>query len=129
MGLIAPLKILLAVLCLFPQIATCITLNVLGCRWLIATNRLNALLLNALALEFVLMLPELLYKTMATKRSIHITQSTFVMDAELGDISVEGVFGSVSWFLASAVWAYLYIYHIQAAYLLLVRTVHFYCCY
>lgn len=112
-GLTFSLKLLLAVVGLLPPLLTCMALNYFGCRWLLATNHLNELVLNALALEFVLVLPELLYKTMATKRSMRLTETTLVKDWNLGEISLCGIIGSLSWTGVAAIWVYLYIFHLQ----------------
>lgn len=112
-GLTLTLKSLLTVFCLLPQAITVILVNWLGCRWLMATNKLDDFVLNALALEFVLVLPELLYKTMATKRSIHITKTTLVRARSLGEISMSGILGAMLWLLMSMIWVYAYIHYFQ----------------
>eukprot|EP00931_Biecheleriopsis_adriatica_P093155 TRINITY_DN66900_c0_g1_i1.p1 TRINITY_DN66900_c0_g1~~TRINITY_DN66900_c0_g1_i1.p1 ORF type:complete len:383 (+),score=27.74 TRINITY_DN66900_c0_g1_i1:35-1150(+) len=112
-GLTAPLKILLTVVVLLPQLLTSVLLNYMGCRWLLATDQLNDFVLNTLALEFVTVLPELLFRTLATKRSMHMTATTFIMDIPLGDLSVNGVIGSLAWLLASVTWVCVYFFRLQ----------------
>jgi len=57
-GLPLTLKVLLGLFCLGPRFIAISLLNFLGCRWLLATNSLSDLLLNGLALEFMIVLKE-----------------------------------------------------------------------
>merc|ERR1712176_379884 len=52
-----------------PQLAISCFLLWLGCRWLIATNNFQELVLNAAALEFIYTLKDLIFKTMVSERS------------------------------------------------------------
>merc|ERR1740117_1391056 len=48
----------------------------LGCRWLVATNNFQDLLLNGLALEFILELSTLIYEAMAPTRGRYDLNNT-----------------------------------------------------
>mmetsp|Transcript_77977 Transcript_77977/g.172814 ORF Transcript_77977/g.172814 Transcript_77977/m.172814 type:complete len:377 (-) Transcript_77977:99-1229(-) len=63
------LKMLIMMLVIIPRL--CITGYLLwvGCRWLLATNNFSDLILNAVALEFILVLKELIYRSLMTLRN------------------------------------------------------------
>merc|ERR1719460_3295669 len=63
-GLPKCVKVTLVMTVFGPQLYILITLLVAGCRWLCATADLTDLLLNALALEFVLNVKDLLYNVL-----------------------------------------------------------------
>jgi hypothetical protein len=54
---------------MFFRFAVTVLLLWLGCRWLLATNRFSDLILNAVALEFVLQLKETIFATLVSTRS------------------------------------------------------------
>merc|ERR1719324_47455 len=62
------LKIVLGFLVLLRCVIACVLLF-LGCRWLLATNRFADLILNAVALEFILLLKETTYLLLVPKRN------------------------------------------------------------
>jgi len=110
-----PMKIIISLFCLIPRFFSVGLLNFLGCRWLLATNSLSDILLNALALEFMLVLKELLYATLGSRRNKFITENTLFIHPSAGRFSLTGVVGSAAmWATLSVVWVYLYIYHVQA---------------
>jgi len=112
-GLTFPMKIVVATFCLFPRILSVSVLNLLGCRWLIATNSLSDVLLNALALEFMMVLKELLYTTLASSRNKFLTENTLFVTPGAGQLGIAGVVGSMSWAFLAIVWVYVYIFHFQ----------------
>ncbi|CAE7709240.1 unnamed protein product, partial [Symbiodinium microadriaticum] len=67
-GMTRGMKFFIGIFCFLPRIAATMLLNFLGCRWLLSTVSLQDLFLNSLALEFMVVLPELLYNTFATDR-------------------------------------------------------------
>jgi len=112
-GLTLPLKIVIAVLGLLPRLISVGVLNLLGCRWLLATNDLSDLLLNALALEFMMVLKELLYSTLASQRNKFLTENTLFITPQVGHMTVLGVVGSMAWSIVAGLWVYMYIFHWQ----------------
>jgi len=72
------LKFILVSVILTPRLVLCGFLWWLGARWLTATVGFGNLLLNALALGFVLDLSELLYMTMVPLRGKLLVQRTFI---------------------------------------------------
>lgn len=112
-GLTLPMKFLLSVFCFIPRIVSVTLLTFLGCRWLVATNSLDDVLLNALALEFMMTLKYLLYETLVSKRGRHLAENTLVKAPKAGDLNVASAVGSSLWLLVAVVWVYMYVYHLQ----------------
>lgn len=112
-GLTRPMKLFLTFCIFVPRILSVFLLAFLGCRWLMATNSLGDLLLNGLALEFMLMLKELLYVTLASKRSKFITENT-VFPEPTHQYNISDSLGAACWALVAGAWVYCYIFHLQA---------------
>lgn len=111
-GLTMPMKFFIAFFIFLPRILTIFLLAFLGCRWLLATNSLSDLLLNGLALEFMLMLKELLYVTLASKRNKFITENTFLPE-DHHEYTMLDTLGAAGWAVLAGGWVYSYLYHLQ----------------
>merc|ERR1719189_378146 len=62
-------KVVIVSCVIIPQVAIALVLLWLGSRWLTATTDFTDLLLNAVALEFIFCLKDLIYKTVISARS------------------------------------------------------------
>jgi hypothetical protein len=107
-------KIFLGYGILFPRLLVDACLLWLGCRWLSATRDFGGLILNACAMEFILLLPELSYKTIvsdlnkrdACRVCINTTnEKTFP--------TMKGFFLTLVWGLMALIWSSAYVYKIQ----------------
>ena len=112
-GLTKGMKVSLSLICFLPRLLALAALNFLGCRWLLSTVSLQDLFLNSLALEFILVLPELLYKTFSSHRSMMRTEGTFVQQRWYSHLDLMGVVSSVFWGFLAAAWVYMYMYYLQ----------------
>merc|ERR1712194_405921 len=74
--LTAGVKSFLSCCILLPRLLMTSYLLFLGCRWLAATNDFSDLVLNAVALEFVVFLKDLLYHALVPDRNKHDVQNT-----------------------------------------------------
>jgi len=96
------------------RIGMCSFLLWLGCRWLLATLAFGDLLMNAIALEFILLIRDLFYNTLVPFTLKVDTQQTFVPHedkVQKPNCSSElGMFGIV---MVAASWTYMYMYHLQ----------------
>ncbi|CAE8708304.1 unnamed protein product [Polarella glacialis] len=79
-GLTTPCKVLIITCVMVPRLMANVFLLGLGCRWLLATADLQELLLNALALEFILLLDVLLYEVLVAEQSKHVVRNTLVQE-------------------------------------------------
>merc|ERR1719401_2961347 len=87
----------------------------LGCRWLAATPNFSDILLNAVALEFILLLKELLYNSMVPARSRRETANTLILPVENRSPPSLWVLGKSSiWGMVSVAWVLIYIRYLQA---------------
>mmetsp|Transcript_80071 Transcript_80071/g.162039 ORF Transcript_80071/g.162039 Transcript_80071/m.162039 type:complete len:367 (-) Transcript_80071:95-1195(-) len=81
----------------------------LGCRWLLATDCFEDLILNAVALEFILHLKDTLYHTLMTRKNKLDLTTTKVLPATRRKPAGMHIFvGALVWMLVAAVWVCLY---------------------
>jgi len=107
-----------AVICLIMSVRlfTVLGLLWLGCRWLTATIGLDEMFLNGLALEFVLVLQELLYAVLVPHRHQIATTSTLILPMSYpGKESVHclSFFGAFMWAGVAIGFVLLYIFVLQ----------------
>lgn len=74
-----PVKVLFTVAIILPKIGMTSYLLWLGSRWLLATDNFSDIILNAVALEFILLLGEVLYVAMLPERNRHDLGKTKMM--------------------------------------------------
>eukprot|EP00413_Alexandrium_margalefii_P047886 CAMPEP_0204584328 /NCGR_PEP_ID=MMETSP0661-20131031/46280_1 /ASSEMBLY_ACC=CAM_ASM_000606 /TAXON_ID=109239 /ORGANISM="Alexandrium margalefi, Strain AMGDE01CS-322" /LENGTH=276 /DNA_ID=CAMNT_0051593765 /DNA_START=56 /DNA_END=883 /DNA_ORIENTATION=+ len=97
-----------------PRICIASILLWLGCRWLSATTDFQNLVLNAVGLEFVLLLKVLLYNSLVPGRDKRDTLRMHVNIAhEAARPSPMSFFGTFLWAVVAFAWVYLYIFCIQ----------------
>jgi len=89
----------------------------LGCRWLTATVGLDEMFLNGLALEFVLVLQELLYAVLVPHRHQIATMNTLILPLShpgKEKIHFLSFFGSLIWLLVAILYVCLYVFWTQS---------------
>jgi len=113
-GLTSFYKIMAVILIFIPRVLIGSVLLWMGCRWLLATSGFSNLLLNAVALEFILLLRELLYVTIVPRRLQRITTNTgFPHTHDTEAPSFCGYFGMFMVGIAAFIWVLLYMYAFQ----------------
>lgn len=114
-GLPRVFKLLFVIFVVVPRYVTLGALLFLGSRWLLATVELNNLILNGLALEFVLLLPELFYNVLVPARSQHAVTKTMVLPfRQKEEVTVCTLFDTYALGLLSVIWVLLYVFKLQA---------------
>jgi hypothetical protein len=99
---------------ILPRLVIALALLWLGCRWLAATNDFADLVLNAVALEFVVLLKDLLYSSLVPDRNKRETQTTKIDFSFESHHPSPGTFlGSFLWGFVGMLWVFLYIYYLQ----------------
>eukprot|EP00930_Biecheleria_cincta_P063119 TRINITY_DN4861_c0_g1_i2.p1 TRINITY_DN4861_c0_g1~~TRINITY_DN4861_c0_g1_i2.p1 ORF type:complete len:422 (-),score=77.51 TRINITY_DN4861_c0_g1_i2:45-1310(-) len=114
-GLTKTMKAALATTCIIPRWVIDVYLLWLGCRWLAATPSFSDLLLNSVALEFIVLLKDALYTGVVPDRNKRATQNTLVQPWQKTEPANYRVF--LSSFLLMAVtcaWVLYYVYRFQA---------------
>jgi len=109
-----PVKSVISLFIILPRLFIAAYLLWLGCRWLAATNDFQSLILNAVALEFVLLTKELLFNTLVSDRSQRDTRRMQVsVESESQNPSPWAFLGTFLWGICAIAWVYLYIYDLQ----------------
>jgi len=113
-GLSWPVKAYLVVFISLPRLLISLCLLWLGSRWLLSTIGFDDIILNAVALEFVLLLKDLLYKTVVPLRNKMDVQYTLILPT---DTQLEPGFisflGSFIWFAVAVCWTIFYCTRLQ----------------
>jgi len=112
-GLPRTLKCVLFLLMFLPRLIIDITLVWLGCRWLVATTSFEELLLNAMALEFLVLLKDLIYTAVVPHRD-KLETKQMLIPSNVADVPTFGnTLGSFVWIFFVLGWVYVYIGHLQ----------------
>lgn len=107
-------KVVIAGLVLLPRLLITLYLLFLGSRWLAATNDFQELVLNAVALEFLLLLKNLLFYVLVPERNKRDLQHTEIMPPSKRQSASYWVFlGTSLWAFVAAVWCVGYTYKWQ----------------
>lgn len=87
----------------------------LGCRWLSATDPPSEVLLNAIALEFVLLLRSLLYTVLTPREGKRKVENTFFPLEERQRLcrGTTTIFVSIVWGISAIVWVAIYLRFLQ----------------
>lgn len=102
-------KALITVCVLLPRFGMTCYLLWLGCRWLLATNNFADLILNSVALEFILCLKDVLFIAMVPRRSMLDLGDTKIKPALLKEPESMAAFvGTILWGLLAAAWVTFY---------------------
>jgi len=108
------MKVFLFPLLFLPWFTMTAYLLWLGTRWLASTNDFGATVGNAVALEFILNLKDLLYLVLVpekSKRELKRIQFAPLVREEVSHVSA--YIGNFGWGLLAFLWAYLYINQLQ----------------
>merc|ERR1712129_387955 len=107
-------KAVIVVMVIIPQLAITSVLLWLGSRWLTATEDFTDLLLNAVALEFIFQLKDLLYRTVVSTRSMQDMEHTEIAGhREPVEANVVNVFDSLLWVPVAVGWCFAYVFVLQ----------------
>lgn len=108
------MKVLICTCIFLPRLIITCCLLWLGCRWLTATSSFTELILNGLALQFVLDLKFLIYEAAAPMRArFEIEHTKMLPIVEVIDDSYALLLGGCSWVAISICWSYFYLFHQQ----------------
>jgi len=112
-GLPRSIRWVLFFMMFLPRMTIDIILIWLGCRWLVATASFADVLLNAMALEFLLVLKDLLYIAVVPQRDKLETRQMLIDNKKEDGPTYFGYLGSFGWILIVICWVYLYMRHLQ----------------
>lgn len=109
------LKAAMFLFVILPRMLCTLILFWLGCRWLAATLDFTEVLINSIALSFVIHLNELLYDQLVSDRSKReLADLRLDMKTQKGAApSVPQFVGSMGWAFVAVAWIYVYLVHLQ----------------
>eukprot|EP00931_Biecheleriopsis_adriatica_P030758 TRINITY_DN18094_c0_g1_i1.p1 TRINITY_DN18094_c0_g1~~TRINITY_DN18094_c0_g1_i1.p1 ORF type:complete len:435 (+),score=97.41 TRINITY_DN18094_c0_g1_i1:58-1362(+) len=114
-GMTKKVKALVLCLCIIPRWFIDVYILWLGCRWLCATPSFSDLLLNSVALEFIVLLKDALYAGVVPDRNKRATQNTLIQPWQKTEPANYRVFLSAFLLLAVAfAWVQFYTFSFQA---------------
>mmetsp|Transcript_72347 Transcript_72347/g.200665 ORF Transcript_72347/g.200665 Transcript_72347/m.200665 type:complete len:473 (-) Transcript_72347:92-1510(-) len=114
-GLTRCIKAIITGCVLVPRLVITFTLLWLGSRFLAATNDFSELVLNAVALEFLLAIKDLLYMTVVPERNKRETASVEIHPSAKSEPATNWSYlGTFSWGFLSMVWVCYYMYLFQS---------------
>jgi hypothetical protein len=113
-------RVALIVLVIIPKVAIACILWFVGCRWLCGTESFSDLILNALALAFVIEVDEMVFECFAPKTlQDWITMTSMVnFKKEIGaaarnSAAIMGYLRSFAYLIICAAWSYIYLNYLQ----------------
>jgi hypothetical protein len=113
-GLTMRMKVFVCWAILLPRVCIVCDLLWVGCRWLAATINFGDLLLNAVALEFILLLKDMMYTVLASSRSKKDLLNLDIKLYSKDRPSFRTFLGSFMWGAAALAWAVFYARYWQA---------------
>jgi hypothetical protein len=114
-GLTTLVRVALLLFVILPRLVITCTLLWLGCRFLAATNDFGEMVLNAVALEFILLIKDTLYATIVPDRNKREVRKIGMRPSETVDHATWWSYlGTFSWGIVSLVWIVYYMFLFQA---------------
>lgn len=107
-------KAFISIFVVLPRVLMAAFLLWLGCRWLSATNDFQNLALDTVGLEFILLLKDLLYRTLVPERVKRDTCRMHVsIQSEAVRPSPYSFLGTFAWGIVAVAWVYGYMFSLQ----------------
>lgn len=114
-GLTTMVKTVICVCILIPRAGITFLLLWLGCRWLAATNNFMDLILNAVALEFILLMKDMVYGTLVPEWNKHdVERIEIAPPTRLEQPGHWALLGTVQWGALALVWVLIYVFSLQS---------------
>jgi len=107
------LKFAISAVCVVPRMVIACALCFMGCRWLTATDNLQDILVNGVALEFVLSLETILYTIVVSGRNRLMVDNTFFHDVLDTTMTSSEMWGSTLLVPLAMLWVLLYVFCLQ----------------
>eukprot|EP00928_Gymnodinium_smaydae_P057968 TRINITY_DN41192_c0_g1_i1.p1 TRINITY_DN41192_c0_g1~~TRINITY_DN41192_c0_g1_i1.p1 ORF type:complete len:345 (-),score=50.85 TRINITY_DN41192_c0_g1_i1:320-1354(-) len=114
-GLTVAIKFFLFFLVIVPRFAIAVKLLWIGCQWLTATTDFDEIVLNGVALEFVLMTKDLMYVTIVSSRSQKDVENTRISTGRQIPVTYTSfVIETVGWLIIALAWVAGYMFWFQS---------------
>mmetsp|Transcript_14656 Transcript_14656/g.27530 ORF Transcript_14656/g.27530 Transcript_14656/m.27530 type:complete len:450 (+) Transcript_14656:59-1408(+) len=113
-GIPVGMKFFLAVTILIPRILLDVVVLVLGCRWLVATSDMADLILNSMALEFILLLNSMVLQALVPAHGINgLSRTKMISSSSRQSSALLALSATLSWASLSVIWCISYVYLLQ----------------
>jgi len=112
-GLPLTFKAMLLLFIFLPRLILDIVLLWMGCRWLAATASFSDVLLNAMALEFILLLKDLVYTAVVPRQNQWEERTMLVPHHRTSQPSWRNSMLAFVWLVVVFLWVLLYVYRLQ----------------
>eukprot|EP00929_Paragymnodinium_shiwhaense_P108349 TRINITY_DN74669_c0_g1_i1.p2 TRINITY_DN74669_c0_g1~~TRINITY_DN74669_c0_g1_i1.p2 ORF type:complete len:539 (-),score=153.30 TRINITY_DN74669_c0_g1_i1:178-1794(-) len=113
-GLTICVKLAITFLVVIPRLLLVCFLLWLGCRFLAATNDMGEMVLNAVALEFILLIKDLLYRVVVPDRNKREIEKIAVRpSSNIEFASYWAYLGTFTWGFVAIAWIFYYVFLIQ----------------
>jgi hypothetical protein len=112
-GLTRGIKFVVFSMMFLPRIIIDVVLVWLGCCWLVATANFSEVLVNAMALEFLLVLKDLFYTAVVPHRDKLETRQMLIPTRRKDEPSFAGYLGSFGWIVVVVIWVFVYLSTLQ----------------
>lgn len=109
-GLTCLIRSLILGTLLLPRFLLTVLLMWLGCRWLLATLGFSDLLLNSIALEFILLLQEMIYVALVPQHTMKETEGTFLPARTKSYANYNGYFNTFVFAVLAVLYVLSYFY-------------------
>mmetsp|Transcript_41507 Transcript_41507/g.51091 ORF Transcript_41507/g.51091 Transcript_41507/m.51091 type:complete len:358 (+) Transcript_41507:382-1455(+) len=108
------MKVFLTAVIFLPRLILDFVILCLGCRWLLSTSDMGDLILNAVALEFLLVLNSLVLQALVPAHGVNGLERTKVLSSSSRHASaVMALLATLSWMLFASFWCISYVYFIE----------------
>lgn len=113
-GLTMGMKVVLIVVSQLPKLVFDVLLLYIGCSWLVAIMDMGEILNGVVALEFMLLIDRMLYRTIVTERGkVMMQQTTFEPLAAEGHLSFLSLCSGPLWGLGAVYFSYFFLFYLQ----------------
>jgi len=113
-GIPVSMRIFLMLTIFLPRIALDGVILLLGCRWLVATSDMGDLILNAVALEFLLVLNSLVLQALVPSHGVKGLERTKVLSSSSRhESAVTALLSTISWAVFASGFCIVYAYFCQ----------------
>lgn len=133
-ALTKPVRASIFLTVIVPKFLIAVLLLYIGCQWLCATESFSDLILNALALEFVIAVDELMYDVFAPAvlqdwvnrvKFIHFVEAPSKDSKNAA--AIHAYIRSIVYILGCCAWAYFYLFHFQQVIPSFKQDIHIHC--
>mmetsp|Transcript_52445 Transcript_52445/g.85688 ORF Transcript_52445/g.85688 Transcript_52445/m.85688 type:complete len:375 (+) Transcript_52445:168-1292(+) len=113
-GIPMEMRAFLTAVIFIPRLVLDFVILFLGCRWLLSTSDMGDLILNAVALEFLLVLNSLVLQALVPVHGVNgLERTKAISSSSRHESAVMALLATLSWALFASSWCIFYVYFIE----------------